>query len=175
MANIFNDARKNIKFLASAMRGLIDLDEVLGEAGSLEKAISGLKADRAVLETQRISVLAAIDEANRTASDIVQKAQDQAAGIEAEAQRVKTAADIRAAEVGSIIATAQSEAAALVDAGHREARTAAADAEGTLGGLRKEIDAHDARKAALLGDIDGLNRTKAEAQAALEALRSKFG
>lgn len=175
MVNTFNDARKNIKFLASTMRGLIALDETLGEAGSLEKSVGGLKSDLSKLEGQRVSALAAIDEANRTASDIMQKAQDQAAGFEAEAQRVKAAADIRAAEVDSIIATAQSEAAALVDAGHRAAKLAAADAEGTLGGLRKDIAEAEAQKSALLDDIDGLNQTKAAAQAALDALRSKFG
>lgn len=173
--NTFQEARRNIKFLASSLKGLLALDDLLGEAGTLEKAVADKQTELTGLEAKRVSVLAAIDEANKTASDIVKKARDQAVSIETESKRVKAAAEARALQVDGIIAAAQSEAASLVDAGHRDAAKAAADADGRLGALRKDIATAEAQKAAVEAAIAVLNQKYETAQATLASLRSKIG
>lgn len=171
----FSQARKDIRFLASSLRGLVALDAQLGEAGDLEKVIAGLKAEQSTLEGQRVSMLAAIDEANKTASDIVQKAQDQAASIEAGAAHVKANAEQRALTVTALIADAQRQAAALVEQGTADAAQARQDASGKLGELRKAIATAQAQLTYKLDEVTAAEAKKAAAEAALDGLRKKLG
>lgn len=173
--SVYSQARKDIRFLASSLRGLVALDAQLGEAVDLEKALEGLKAEQATLETQRVSMLAAIDEANKTASDIVQKAQDQAASIEADADKVRVDAGISAGFAKGLIADAQRQAADLVEQGKADAAQARQDASGRLGELRRSVATAQAQLVATQDAVKAAEAKKAAAEAALDGLRKKLG
>lgn len=171
----FSQARKDIRFLASSLRGLVALDAQLGEAVDMEKALAGLKAEQATLEAQRVSVLAAIDEANKTASDIVQKAQDQAASIEADAAGVMANAKAAASQAEDLVAQARKTADAYVEQGKADAAQARQDASGKLGELRKNIAVAQAQLMNTQDAVKAAEAKKAAAEAALDGLRKKLG
>lgn len=171
----YSQARKDIRFLASSLRGLVALDAQLGEAGGLEKQIAALTAERNSQVTQVEAAKAAVEEAKVGVDQIIADGKVKLASIEAEGLTKLTIANDRAAEVDRLIADAQRQAAALVEQGTADAAQARLDAAGKLGELRKAISAAQAQLSTTQEAVTAAEAKKVVAEAALDGLRKKLG
>ena len=173
--NTFLVARKSIRFVASSLRGFVALDDLLGEAGTIEKAIAAGQAELAGIEVKKQEATAAIGAAEQAAADYMVMARTDAETLRVEAEQTLAAANERRIEVDRLCVDAKAEAAALVERGREHARAAALDADGRLGALRKEMAAAEEARATIAAETSALTAQRDSIAAELAAMKRRFG
>ena len=191
-----SEARKNIKYLSSVLRGLVALDDELEEVGSIEKlatqkqiVVDGLDRQE-VAARQRLNELAKeYDARRRSAEAEVQTMTASAATVlaEAEAKRQEALnASMRVAdEIAELKQAAATDAEALLATARTKADAIAADTEAhlranhaqvskELEAVRNEVKAEQAALATVKADIEKATQDKTDLDALIEMGRKRF-
>lgn len=194
--NAASDARKNIKYITSLVRGLLALDEELEAVGSLEKlatqkqiAVGELERQEAAAHQRLIDLATEYDARRKDAETRVQAmtANAEAVLAEAEAKRQEGLdASLRVAEeiaalkqtaaidAEAILATARAEAAAIAADTEAHMRADHAQTAKELDAVRERVEEAKATLAAITADIEKARQDKTDLDALIEALRLRF-
>ena len=190
------EARKNIKYLASVLRGLVAFDEELEVVGSFEKLATQKQAVVADLARQegdarkRLDGLAAEHAAAlKNAEAQVQAMTASAATVLAETEARRQDAIDALARAGDEIAAMKRSAAAeaedVIEAARAEAKAIAADTDAHMRGehaaaskaldaIRRETETTRNTKAALDAEIEAKTADRDAIVAEIEALKKRF-
>jgi len=168
--SVFHAARKDIRYLASLVRGLTALDEALGEGADLDRLIAARRAEEAEL-TNRVAILAEqvtaarqrIDDSEKRSLEILTGSDRAAAEIRDTAAAELSAAAARRADaereaveiVAAARAAAEKERETLVGR-HSEIQASIADGEASLSSLTAACEAETARLTAIRDQIAAL-------------------
>ena len=191
-----SEARKNIKYLSSVLRGLVALDDELEEVGSIEKlaiqkqaVVDGLDRQE-VAARQRLNELAKeYDARRRSAEAEVQTMTANAAAVLADAQAQRqeaaTALDRVREDIVAKMQTAATDADAVLAEARTKAAAIAADTEAhlranhaqvskELEAVRDEVKAAQAMLATVKADIEKATQDKTDLDALIEMGRKRF-
>lgn len=135
--SVFHAARKDIRYLASLVRGLMALDEALGEGADLDRLIAARRAEEAEL-TNRVALLSEqVIVARQRIEDSETRSLEILTGADRAAAEIRGTADGVLADAAARRADAEREAAEIVAA----ARAAAEKEREALVGRQSEIQA----------------------------------
>lgn len=166
--NIPVQARKDLKFLVSLIRGLAAFDEALDQAGSLDKLIAASEERIAALKAEEEGIQGKLDKAQKDADAIVaeagklaQAAQNKQAQAEAAIEDARKQAAGIVAEAQAIKVKAESSADAIKSGQNVEINTLAAaitKAKGNLAALQADVAAAGQNKSGMLAEIESLKQ-----------------
>ncbi len=172
--NPVTQARKDIKYLASLVRGLVALDEKLEEVGSVEKLVASLAAEvdaarHELLEVQKQVTFEQrnVESAKKQAAGIIAVAKDDAAGA-------LEAADKEAEGIRAQAIAARKEAADTLAAAQKEAVQIKADALSATTAHNKAAQEAKVTRDMLAYQIAESQKKLEQLTAAIAALKSKF-
>lgn len=173
--NIPAQARKDIKYISSLMRGLMALDEALDEAGSAEKLTETIQAQITDLTAKKDAATKALQEAQSAAEskqaecdELIEQAKADAADAQKQASSLKD-------EAAAVMEQAKSDAAGLLAAAQK-------DADDLKAGRSDEMNRLAAAITLAKGVLDGVNadiasakQTKTDIETEISNLKQKFG
>ena len=173
--NVAHQARKDLKVLASSLRGLIALDEELERAGSLEKLITEtagrleqLKAEVA-LEGEKVSAT------DKACVDRMNDAKYRADRFEREAEELRRKAAQNLELSRAELDHARKEHAALVDVARKEADAITRQAEEQASAVAAQSKAAEAARDAAVAELREAVDQRDAARAEIARLKALFG
>lgn len=162
--NVPMHARAEIRWLARSMRGLLALDELLGETGEIEQLCRDVRLKLDVLKGEEQAARDRIADCERECAEKIVAARGEAEGIVSEARGVRASAQdiqqraeaaLAQASIGAygIRAAAEAAAAKLADT----TKASLADVEAAIAAATAQLADVETQRAAAQGELDELN------------------
>jgi len=190
------EARKNIKYLASVLRGLVAFDEELEAIGSFEKLATQKQAVVADLARQEGDARKRLDGLAVEHAAALKNAESQVEALTASAATVLAETEARRQdgidalarardEITAMKRVAATEAEGVIEAARAQAKAIAADTDAHMRGehaaaskaldaLRREAETTRAEKTALDAEIKAKTADRDAIVVEIEALKKRF-
>ena len=190
------EARKNIKYLASVLRGLVAFDEELEAIGSFEKLATQKQAVVADLARQEGDARKRLDGLAVEHAAALKNAESQVEALTARAATVLAETEARRQdgidalarardEITAMKRVAATEAEGVIEAARAQAKAIAADTDAHMRGehaaaskaldaLRREAETTRAEKTALDAEIKAKTADRDAIVVEIEALKKRF-
>ncbi len=152
-----------------------DLEEKLGEVGSIEKAVIALRKKHESARAELYATEQRTKDMKGACSRDIEKARERAEGVMKDAQRVRQDAERHAASANEAVADAEASAVIILEIAAREADELVNGRIGALAEVNDEIVSASKKRAELIDDISELEQRFDTVTRDMEAMRKRLG